>query len=692
MPAGLRLAVWLVAACIALPAPAQRIETTPEPPPPGPRAQVFDLPELARGIALARRLAAADRWQEVGSIAATLARRFDDLAALQVLLAEAAARGGEIGVARDAAMRAVRLGLANPARLLAVPALAPLAGDAELTALIERAVEAPFPPPRPDYLAPATPAAAVDLVAEVTADNTDWDAEHDMLRARFLIPPALARRPVSDYRLPKEIGARLDALYVRGRAAGNAGDLYDNRDRGHSAFWGRKLAQLTYIRYSEAAKARRLDYGPNTQILFDRPTFGNSSTALTTGIFWRSQARQLLTQPDGPAALVTQYSQNHIYLYPEHKDHDPVRGDLFPANTPYMIVSQGSSGSDRPFVQAVGVILAALPPPVKALAERERLIAPTVQMILRRGLAPDPGDAGYLAGEAHPSVFDGGRIDLDRLITLAQGLTPETLPGMVRLDVLAEDRPREGVETFGAGLSQRLFDTPSAIARIHRTTARTLRLRIDAGATRDPNGRPLSFEWRVLRGDATRIEITPRDAAGRVVDIAVPWHAPHPVPGRPDLGTHRVDIGVFAHNGAGYSAPAFVSIAHPPEQTRHYAPDGRVLSIAYRQADGRSLYADPRLFVHRGWTDSYDYDADGRLLGWTRTHDKGQMQESFTADGLRVLAQDDAGRPARAETIRYRRKTWESGRVSVEAEPAGTQVIYRYDGPQDRRGVPVAAD
>ena len=77
----------------------------------------------------------------------------------------------------------------------------------------------------------------------------------------------------------------------RGRAAGNHGDLYDNRDRGHSKLDPGAHPQLAFVGYSEAARAADLDYGLNESLAFDHPTFGNSSTAITDGALWRSLPR-----------------------------------------------------------------------------------------------------------------------------------------------------------------------------------------------------------------------------------------------------------------------------------------------------------------------------------------------------------------------------------------------------------------
>ena len=654
-------ALLLAAALSAGAAQAQPIVTDPA------RARVFDLPDLARGAALATRLVEAGRVSDALGVARRIAERFPDLPDAALLEARIAARAGRGGRARAALGRAIDRGLVRAPMLAATPGLAALLDDPLLAGRLAEARETPRPVPRPAYLAPPEPAPIAEGVARVTARNTGWDAGAGLLRARFLPPRDAGRREIAGTSLPGTVHERLTELHARGRAAGNAGDLYDNRDRDHSTLRPGLLPQLAFVEYGPAAKARRVDYGPTTELAFDRPVFGNSSTAITGGRFWRSQARQLLTQPGGPEALFRQYVSNQLYIFPEHRDHDPETGDLFPARTPYTLVSQGSSGSDRPLMRAVGVALAALPPAAKRRAAAEGLIAPLLQKLIAETIAPGaPGGEGYFSGAAHPTAIDA-RIDLDRLIDRAQAQRAATLPPMVRLDVVSETAPEPGRTVFSAGMGQRLFDTPSAIARIHRTTEERLVLRVSAAATRDPNGRPLRFAWRVLRGDAARIRITPGDPAGRSAELSIPWHAPYPVPGRPELSTHRVDIGVFAHNGAEWSAPAFVSIAYPPGQTRRYDEDGRVLEIAYpRAAD--PAYADPRLFLRQGWTDRYSYGADGRLLGWTRR--RGATVEEYTADGRRVLARGADGTVAAAEPVAYRRVQLDGGGVGVAVEPA----------------------
>ena len=59
--------------------------------------------------------------------------------------------------------------------------------------------------------------------------------------------------------------------------------------------------------------------------------------------------------------------------------HATAYGDVYPANTPYVITSQGSSGSDQVFLSAVACTLAAFRPETKELLVRTGTLMPTVQ-------------------------------------------------------------------------------------------------------------------------------------------------------------------------------------------------------------------------------------------------------------------------------------------------------------------------
>jgi len=290
-----------------------------------------------------------------------------------------------------------------------------------------------------------------------------------------------------------------------------------------------------------------------------------------------------------------------------------------------------------------------------------------------------------MSAKAHPSVFDAANIDLSRMVNRAQRLRMESVPPRVHIEVVRESKARPGIDYFGPSISDEiLFDTPSAIARIARSTIYERRMVISAAKTVDPNGRSVTFDWKVLRGDAEKITILPLDSAASKIELRVPWHLRRPVPFEPQLMSGRVDIAVFAHNGEQYSAPAFVSLYYPPDQTRKYDQDGRILEIEYGSAETQNRYADPVLFARRNWIDHYRYTTDGQLIGWDRTD--AFSTRRFTRHGARVVETDAKGRPIRAEIVCYKLKTKEPGHRQIVEVPTGKLTAYRYSTDSDLLG------
>lgn len=606
---------------------------------------LFDMPAFAAQEAALLRRAGAGDLATVKQTLPPLLARHGEVPSLHVVQAMLAAADGDADAAIAALARAIDYGFEGLYAVLTQPPLNRLAGDARITALEKRTPGAGARPPGP----PPRIARVRNGVAEVTPENIDWDPKRRGLIARFQVPARTAKRPLYRGKVDLPL-ASLAVLVKNGLAAGNVGDFYDNRDGGHSSlpFNPKELTQLTHVRYGPEAQARQLHYSLNRGVLFGGATFGNSSTAVG-GDHWRSVPRLALTTPDGMPNLWRSYANNQIYVFPEHLDHEPHanppgRGDLFPAYTPYMIVTEGRSYSDKPVLKAIQAILAAFRPDVKARLLELKLIAPTVQMVLRSSLITAPGRDAYLSPLAHPTVFRGEQIDLSTAIGAANSIRIDTIPPMTRIVVEKEPRLRSGKSFFADGMSEGLFDSPAAVARLWRGIEPTRTYRLAAEAE-DPNGRPLKFHWRVLRGDPKRIRIKPQDADRRTAEIVIPWHDPAPLPERPDVETSRVDIAVFADNGAQLSAPAIFSLHFPRHQKRVYeqGPRGlRVKSVAYDQV--RGAYRDPLLWPARGWLDTYRYDAAGALLGWTRRF-RGATTK-FLPDGRRL----DDGQP---QKVRY---------------------------------------
>ena len=608
--------------------------------------------------------------------------RFPDWPMHHYNLAAVLARQDKSELALESLAAAIKLGLADRAMIERDPALATLRSLPRFQELLAKTGRAHRNAEGEGH-SPGAQALVESGRAVVDETNTVWEPRSNTLVTSFRFGRAAESRQVRGG--TDEVSRLLNRRYDTGDAAGNHGDLYDNRDNGHSVLTRESFPQMSHTEYGTEAQAADVHYGVNSQFLFNAITVGNSSTAVTSGQLWRSLARLVQTTRGLADRAYLQYANDHLYIYPEHRDHDPENGDLFPANTPYMIVSQGSSGSDGPFLGAVGSILAAFKPDVKKFLRARHLVMPTVQMIVRSGLKSVRTHQDYLSAKAHPSVFEGPDIDLKKMVNRAQRLRLESIPPRVQIAVVDESRPRPGVDYFGpTSADEILFDTPGAIARIARSTSHDRRLVVSAAKTIDPNGRPLKFVWKVLRGDSERITISPADDTASQVELQIPWHRSKPVPFKPKLMTHRVDIAVFAHNGEHYSAPAFVSVYFPPNQVRTYDKAGRILEIDYETTDQKNRYADPVLFARRTWRDRYQYTEDGQLVGWDRT--SGNTTHRFTRHGARVVDTDASGRPTRAELICYEVRNSDQDYLRVFEAPTGKYATYQYRDASDALG------
>ena len=401
--------------------------------------------------------------------------------------------------------------------------------------------------------------------------------------------------------LQTDAGVQLRHWYANGTAAGNTGDFYDNRDDGHSLLNPKLFPQLDRVRYSEEQREKRLHFGAQTRLLHEHVTVGNSSTG-TAVRSWGSHPRRICFSPDELAMVVKQYYGNHLYVYPEHRDHDPGRngrgggyGDMFPANTPYWITSQGSSGSDLPFLEAVVCTLAAFQPAVKRQLVNESILMPTVQMLFRHGFDYIDSPRDYLTGRAHPSAFRKEHLDVERMVRMAHALEKDVIPPVARLKVVKEDEPRVGIHYFEARHAEKLLTTPAAIARVARSTHLVRTMVVSAEDSYDINGHDLTYRWRILRGDPDLVQIRPRNDSASVVEIRVIYPRRRPVRQGSPLESNRVDVGAFVHNGTYYSAPAFITYCSVASECRTYDPHGRIVEVAYGQGDTTIGFYNPNV-------------------------------------------------------------------------------------------------
>lgn len=524
---------------------------------------------------------------------------------------------------------------------------------AELVARARALAGAPVagrPAPAPAY---AATGASVTLTETNLVFNFDTGVYDALLRLAAPTTPLAARaRGYAASKPDAPERTLLAAWLADGTAAGNAGDLYVNRDRNHSRLAVGDFPLLTSVSLAKEARPFNADVNHPNLDFGGAPVFGNISRGYTSGPFWRSLARASFTEPGGLAARMDRlYRSNQFWVMPAVHDYGkPELGDVFPANAPFQLVSEGASWSDQPFLRAALAASAALPPPTKQAVLRRRLLGPTLQWLLRRTQTGVRGEDAYLSPRAHPTAFSAKRLDVVRLVEKAHALRPENVPPAVSL-ALVNSRlfpirfPAPGVD-YPDTVSELLFATPSAISLVLRAPegVRTFLVRAQTFPEPDPHA---VYTWRVVHGDPAAVTISA--PLGETVGAPENGFAQIVVDRRALAA--RIDVACFAKTHAtDYGAPAIVSFYPIPQETRVYRPDGKIASIDYSNPDAR--YCDPALALPRRWKDVYAYSASGRPLGFTRFYGA-KKAAAFTPDGARILARRPDGAARRAVRVKY---------------------------------------
>jgi len=513
---------------------------------------VFQLPALRLEEQRVTALLLAGQTDRALEALSSLINRFPKLAELYFVRAVVYARTGRQDQALVELQEAVNAGFNNGGRLAAEPSFQAFRQSEAFSKLLKQANS--NPPSR--QTGEALEATLVrDGVALVSESNTSLEPLTNTLQSAFEFRSRLFSDPkVMTGKSP--LADRLNDLYRQGKAAGNLGDLYDNRDRKHSKVSASKFPQLAFIEYAAEAKAFDVDFSFNDRIFFNAPTVGNASLGING--MW-SVPRTTLTNPRMSAIAYLQYRSDHLYIYPSVRDYAwPEYGtDNFAVNTPYLIVSKGKSGSDRPFLEAAFIALAALPPDVKKFARENGLISPTVQMLLRRGQTGIDSKDDYLSPKAHPVVFDGEKLDFGKIVDVAQSLTVENLPPRVEFSVLRESAPQLAE---GQGPTDTIFTTPAAAARVVTKVGGSKSITVSMAATEVRDGISPAYHWRILEGDPSLISIEKKNKTGSVAELTFKWHATHASLANPEVQTDRADIGLFVEVDGMISSPAIVSV------------------------------------------------------------------------------------------------------------------------------------
>lgn len=512
--------------------------------------------------------------------------------------------------------------------------------------------------PVPAHPAPTPAFAQTGGVATLSETNLVFNFETGVFDALLRLAPP--QKPLSEMTTNLQASVRrlnlpetpiLAKYLADGSGAGNAGDLYFNRDRGHSRVVVSDFPQLTDVRFGAGARPFEVDINHPNTVFPGRAVFGNVSRGIVKGFFWRSMARASFTEPGLAARMDLLYRSNQFWVLPCVNDYGkPELGDVFCANAPFQLVSEGASWSDLPFVGAALCASAALPPDTKKEILRRKLMGPTMQWLLRRTQKGVTSEADYLSDRAHPVAFSSQRINAVALVQKAHALRPEDIPPAASLQMINSRMfpirfPVAG-EDYPDTLSEVLFNTSSAIGIVLRAPdgERTFLFRAQPHPAADPS---VTYVWRVVHGDAAAVKIaTP---LGETANDPEHGFAQITVDRRRLSG--RIDVACFAKGpGTEYGAPSIISFSAVPQEKRVYREDGRIESIDYSNPD--MAYSDPAIALPRRWKDTYVYSATGELQGFSRSYN-GREAAFFTPRGARAVERGPDGSVRRAVSVAY---------------------------------------
>jgi len=454
-------------------------------------------------------------------------------------LACALSKGGKKTEALDALEQSIRLGFRDTEAISSDTDLRAIANEPRFEELIDLADRLRGKPLILGPLAavPATGSAGQALI--LGGHNLAWNLEAGCFEARMNLSGVVA--------------------------GGNSGDLYFNRDGGHSVLKAADFPGLTRVSLDADGRERGADLDfPNMS--FPYPVFGNCSRAMVDGPLWRSLPRALMTSESRRLGLMQKfYLSNQVWVFPAVFDCPPAgtNGDVFASASPYWITTQGKSWSDQYCLRAALEISRSLKPDVKREVVARGLLAPTVQTILRKSLKGVDGEEDYLTPKAHPTAFPTNGLDMARLKKAAAGLERESIPPLAVIGGVAA-----GKTAAPAPYPEMTYASLCACAFVLRAPDDERTFAVSAAG-----GDEYAFAAVHDETGAAKVEKTAPNAAR--ISLVRTKMSP----------TNRVDVAVFARRkGTGWGAPAFVSFAVVDPSAEYSDP---VLTPRPPEEDGR---------------------------------------------------------------------------------------------------------
>ena len=428
--------------------------------------------------------------------------------------------------ALDELEKAIDLGFRDADAIAADADLKRLAANRRFGELVTYAKEQGERPILVGPLATAPATGATGRPLAIGRQNLGWDFDDGCFSVRMALAP--------------------------GEAGGNAGDLYMNRDGGHSRLAVTNFPGLTEVRLDSEGRTRGMDLDfPNMK--FPLPVFGNCSRAYVHDVYWRSIPRAMMTTAARPlATMASLYLDNQVWVFPANADFPPVgtNGDVFASVAPYWLVTQGRSWSDQYYLAAALEASRSLEPATKRDIVARKLLAPTVMTLVRKSLKGVDGEAAYLTEKAHPTCLPPNGLDLARLRKLAGGLRAASVPPLVRLSRMGapvKEKPQAPEVTYV---------TPFAAAVVMRSP---------------DEERTFDFSFEGADEIACRVV---HDPAGAVKSCEQDGPSVRLVVDRAKLrGTARVDLAAFGRGrDTGWGAPAYVSLAVVDQSAPYFDP------------------------------------------------------------------------------------------------------------------------
>ena len=499
--------------------------------------------------------------------------------------------------------------------------------------------------------------AGTELVVDATDTQWEWDPARGGYMTTLVQPQPAATRPAAEaYTGP-------EAALVRSLWQGDGceGVLYVSRDEDACGVRTGAFPGLSPVFYGDEAQRSGAQKGVANGLfstgLSAVPAVGNASVMMGNSAFWRSIPRGISSFPETAELAYRLAAANQLYIYDATPDYTAaLQGDLLIGQNPAVLLSGDLSAAgekpnptraQRDLTELILAGLSVMPPETKREMFRKGAFVATMQRLLRESVRGAEAPEAYFTPAAHPVVFDPKAIRAEAFLRAANALRADALPPGIGLVVRQESMPVQGVDYFDAVGSEKIADTPLAIARVVRGRGKTRRLTVEAMGA----GKGLTFRWFVANGDAQKVRIRPLTASGSVVTLEVDYPG---IETRAGMRSRRVDVACVAVRSDGVkSAPAFVSFRYLGNERRRYDAQGRIQEIDYRVPESGYAYEDPALTAFKNWADAYHYDEQGRCTGWTRTHADGTLKQRFDARGRLVRTPAEGERPAEVQEISY---------------------------------------